>query len=175
MLGFVRASERGEADAVLARCAEMLALSGVALAGVVQRNLEVDPDRPCHMDLHVLGNDRVIRISQTLGALSQGCRLNTAALEEAVGLTEAALACLVAGAPGPRLVILNKFGKQEAEGRGFRPLIAQAMAGGVPVLTSVNSANLSAFHDFADGLAEALPPDPALILHWVQQQTKELI
>lgn len=170
MLGYVRADARGEADRLLAAAAEALRAGGVALAGVVQVNDEFDPARPCHMDLHILNGRQVIRISQNLGALSKGCRLDPAGLEQAVGLTAQALEALTATA-GPRLLIINKFGKQEAEGRGFRPLIGQALAQGLPVLTAVNGANLAAFSAFADGMGAALPPDLPTILRWCQHQT----
>ncbi len=65
------------------------------------------------------------------------------------------------------LLILNKFGKQEMEGRGFRPAIAEALALGVPVLTGINADNRAAFDTFVAGMAEALPPDFDAILAWV--------
>jgi hypothetical protein len=151
MLGFVTGGERGQADLVLAEVAAQLQAAGVALAGVVQVNEEFDPERPCHMDLHILNGVEVVRISQNLGSLAKGCRLDPAGLVQAVGLVEQALAA------GPALLIVNKFGRQEAEGHGFRPLIGQALAAGIPVLTSVNAGYQAAFDAFSDGMGVALP------------------
>lgn len=164
MLGYVTSGARGEVDLLLAQVAERLRAEGWPLAGVVQVNEEFDPARPCHMDLHVLTGGGVIRISQDLGALSKGCRLDPSGLEQAVGLVVQALEAR------PKLLIINKFGKQEADGRGFRPVIGQAIAEGVPVLTAVSQSNLTAFEGFADGLAEALPLDLEGILGWCQTQ-----
>lgn len=150
MLGFVTGGGRGQADVVLADIAVRLRRDGVALAGVVQVNEEFDPARPCHMDLHILTGTDVVRISQNLGALSKGCRLDAAGLEQAVGLVARALDM------GPDLLIVNKFGKQEADGRGFRPLIGQALAAGIPVLTAVNAGNRAAFEAFAEGMGVPL-------------------
>ena len=168
MLGYIRSGvgtvPPGGADLLLARVAATLQAEGVPLAGVVQVNEVFDPARPCHMDLHVLTGGSVIRISQDLGALSKGCRLDPSGLEQAVGLVIQALE------GGPRLLILNKFGKQEADGRGFRPVIGQAIAAGVPVLTAVSQTNLEAFERFSEGLGEALPMDLEKILGWCRVQ-----
>jgi len=166
MLGFVTGGERGQADEVLAEVALRLRAEGVALAGVVQVNDEFDPARPCHMDLHILTGANVVRISQNLGALSKGCRLDPAGLEQAVGLVAQALET------GPDLLIVNKFGKQEADGRGFRPLIGQALAAGIPVLTAVNTANRPAFEAFAEGLGVALECRAETILRFCRNQIK---
>jgi len=163
-LGYVCATGRGASDGLLFGVAA--ALSGrKTLFGVVQINSEADPDRPCHMDLAVLGTDAVIRISQFLGTGSSGCRLDTAGLETAVGLVETAL---LRAPPDlvPDLMIINKFGKLECDGRGFRPLIGQALAMGIPVLTSVSALNLPCFLDFAQDLATPLDPDPRTVLDW---------
>ena len=168
MLGYVTGGERGQADLVLAEVAGALRADGVTLAGVVQVNEEFDPARPCHMDLHILTGVDVVRISQNLGALSKGCRLDPAGLEQAVGLVTQALEARADLLPD--LLILNKFGKQEAEGRGFRPLIGQALAAGIPVLTAVNAGNQAAFDLFAEGMGVALPCSQDKILQFCRDQ-----
>ncbi len=161
MLGYVLGGGRGEADRVLAGVVAQLAARGWPLAGVVQINVDhADPGRACHMDLEVVQGLGRIRISQDLGAMSRGCRLDPAGLETAVGLVEAALD------RGPRLLIVNKFGKQEIDGRGFRPVIGRAMAAGVPVLIAVSAGNLDGFQAFAGGLGQALPPEVEPVLAW---------
>ena len=164
MLGYVTGGERGQADVVLAEVAARLRAEGAALAGVVQLNDEFDAARPCHMDLHILTGTQVVRISQNLGALSKGCRLDPAGLEQAVGVVARALEA------GPELLIVNKFGKQEADGRGFRPLIGQALAAGIPVLTAVNAGNRAAFESFADGLGVALACSHEAVLQFCHDQ-----
>lgn len=64
------------------------------------------------------------------------------------------------------LLIVNKFGKQEAEGGGFREVIGRAMIVGIPVLTTVSQGNLAAFLSFADGLARAVAPDADAAVAW---------
>ena len=164
MLGYVMAEGRGASDALLREVAEALRAEGVKLAGAVQVNLETAPENHCHMDLHVLAGGEVVRISQDLGALSEGCRLDPDGLEQVVGLANAALE------GGAQLLIINKFGKQEADGRGFRPLIGEALARDVPVLAAVARGSLAGFESFADGMAEALPADVQAVLGWCHKQ-----
>ncbi len=164
MLGYVVAEGRGNADQLIRDVAWRLREAGHTLAGAVQVNIETDPSRKCQMDLHILSGQNVVRISQDLGALSQGCRLDPEGLERAVGLAGAALA------DGAEMLIINKFGKQEADGRGFRPLIGDALATDVPVLTAVNKGNLAAFLAFSEDMAELLPENSDDIYDWCQSQ-----
>ena len=130
---------------------------GVAVAGAVQHNIACDDSHHCDMDVKVLPDGPVVRISQNLGAASSGCRLDAGALEMAVAEVAQRL-------PGARLLIVNKFGKQECYGQGFRHFIAEALARGIPVLLSVPAGQLPDFQDFAGDLAE--PVAPAAILDW---------
>lgn len=161
MLGYIIADAGGGADRCLADLADRLAVAGIAHAGAVQINTARHDGQPPDMDLRLIGSGRILRISQTLGPGAAGCRLDAAALEEAVGLVGAAL-----DRAAPRLLLLNRFGRQEAEGHGFRPLIGRALAGGVAVLTAVGADYSAAFDTFADGLGERLPADPARLIDW---------
>ncbi|WP_134725033.1 DUF2478 domain-containing protein [Paracoccus luteus] len=153
MLAYLIHDDAGDANAAIAALARSLAAQGMRLAGAVQHTLDRGPDCACDITLEILGMDgALVAISQSLGAGSTGCRLDSDALERAVGLAESVLA------GGADLLIVNKFGKAEAGGRGFRALIARALADGVPVLTAVAPAQMAAFRGFADGLATPLAP-----------------
>lgn len=134
--------------------------SGCRLAGFVQRE-KPNPGRSrCDMLLHDLAEGAPIEISEDRGVDARGCRLDVGALTSALVRGEQALAA------NPDLVILNKFGKTEAEGGGFRPLIAAAVDQDVPVLIGVPYANLDPWRAFVGPLGiefqiEALPTDPA--------------
>lgn len=162
MLGYVSIDAPGAADALLADVADRLLVEGWPLAGAVQRNPPGARGGKCHMDLHILAARDVLRISQDLGALSRGCRLDPAGLAAAVGCAESALEA------SPRFVIVNKFGKQEVAGQGFRPLIGRALSEGIPVLTAVGPSNLSGFLDFAGSIAEPLPADLDVVVGWAR-------
>ena len=117
----VMAGGRGDMDLLLHGFAMRAAARGLRLCGTVQVNSDCGAGRPCDMDVQVLPDGPVIRISQNLGRGARGCRLDPEALERAVAAAEARLS------EGVDLVIVNKFGKHEAEGRGFRALIAEAV------------------------------------------------
>lgn len=165
-IGFVHQPERGATDALLSAVAGRLLAEGVAVAGAVQANSACAPALHCDMDLSVLPDGPVIRISQSLGPASEGCRLDAGALEAAVVEVAARLM-------GARLLVINKFGKHEAEGRGFRDLIAEALAQDIPVLIGVNTPNRAAFAAFAGDLAEEVPSQPATVLGWCRAALTE--
>lgn len=164
-LAYTMAPGRGDTDLVLERLANDLAGRGIRCCGTVQINSARADAGPCDMDVRVLPQGAVLRISQNLGAFARGCRLDPEALETAVGLVENALSS------GADLLIINKFGKHEAEGRGFRDVIVKAVDMDIPVLVGLNRLNQPAFETFADGLAIPLPPEPAALMAWVQEVT----
>lgn len=164
MLATISCRERGQTDRLLAEVAARLEAEGWPLSGVVQVNSGKPGAKHCDMDLRVLGRAEVIRISQTLGEQSSGCRLDPEGLAQAVGLVEGTLA------QAPRLLILNKFGKAEVEGRGFRAVIGEALAQGIPVVMGVKGLNRAGFEDFAGDMADDLPCELGAVLDWCRQQ-----
>lgn len=165
-MGYVVAPGRGDTDLLLAGVAEILLGEGVRLCGTVQFNTACEGEGPCDMDVRVLPDGPVIRISQSLGPGARGCRLDPGALETAIAACEASLEMSDA-------LIVNKFGKQEALGRGFRGLIAEAMGRGMPVLVGLNALNREAFEAFTGGAAEAVAPEAAVVLDWVRAALAE--
>ena len=163
ILASVSMPGKGRTDACLMQAVALMQRAGLRLAGTVQSN-PARAGRPnCEMDVHVLPEGPVLRISEDRGAQARGCRLDAGALEEAVAASLARL-------DGAELLVVNKFGKQEAEGRGFVPVIAEALARDLPVLVGINPLNHGAFHAFADGLAQDLEAVPETIAAWAVAQ-----
>ena len=158
-IGYVSQAGRGASDAILADVVTLLSAQGLRLAGTVQSTAERADRAQCDMDVQVLPDGPSFRISQDLGKQSKGCRLDPGALEQAVVAASARL-------DGADLLIINKFGKLEAEGRGFCGLIAEALGLGIPVLVGVNGLNLAAFHQFSGGLAVPCGNDPRDVAAW---------
>ena len=159
--GYIVTGVRGAGDITLSALATRLEMRRLRLAGTVQMNTDPTDDGRCDMDVRVLGGGPVIRISQSLGVGAMGCRLNPAALEQAVAEVASRLDDAV------DLVLINKFGKHEAEGRGFRPLIADVLERGLPLLVAVNALNLEPFLDFSAGVAQELSGDPQRLEVWL--------
>ncbi|MCP4820449.1 MAG: DUF2478 domain-containing protein [Shimia sp.] len=159
-IAYTMAHGRGELDLLLAELAKRLQARGIATRGIVQTNSECAPDRLCDMDVQVLPDGDIIRISQSLGKEARGCRLDPDAMAHAV--TEVARSMQTPY----EVFLLNKFGKQEGEGGGFRDLIAEAAASGATVIAGTNPLNVEKFAQFADGMATEVAPDIDALLAW---------
>jgi hypothetical protein len=155
-----------EADNLLARCATDLVAFAYRLGGVVQSNLHRRGRRKCDMYLKDLLSGEEILISSDRGNEARGCRLDPAAFVRIGAWGERALVENV------DLLVLNKFGREEAHGRGLRPLIADALIAEIPVLTAVSRRNLADFLAFAGGSSTRLPSDREAIVAWCRTAIK---
>lgn len=162
-LAGVTGLRRGDTDRLLAAVADRLTQDGVRLVGALRLTPSAGGSGACDCDLWLLPNGPRWRITQDLGPESTSCRMDAGAFEQAVGLATSRLQ-----SGGADLVMLNKFGLGEAEGRGFRALIAEALGRGVPVLTGVSETHRAAFEAFTDGMAIHLSPEEDAILEWVR-------
>ena len=107
-------------------------------------------------------------IGQDLGCGAQGCTLDSAAVVEAGHwLTDRIVQGRIAQEPCD-LLIVNKFGKLEAEsGGGLTAPLTAAVDLEIPVLLVVPARFQDAWADFAGDLAQSLPPDLASIEAWL--------
>jgi nucleoside-triphosphatase THEP1 len=130
------------ADGVLAQLAMALMERDVALAGLVQHNAPRPGRSRCDMVLEDLGSGRHVAISQDRGPQARGCMLDLGQLLSASMLVEQSLAS------DPDVVILNKFGKSEAEGGGFRELIGKVIESGSALVIAVPWRNIESWRAF---------------------------
>lgn len=168
LLAGVDATGAGGTDQLLQAVSEHLAGKGIQLLGALRIR---DPDpigEYCETTLRLLPSGPDIRITQDLGAGSTACRMDAAAIEQVVGMATTRLSeqrC--------DIVLVNKFGVSEAEGRGFRSLIADALGRGIPVLTGISATHRPAFDRFSEGMARILPPTQSAVLDWCEQATEK--
>jgi nucleoside-triphosphatase THEP1 len=162
------ASQGGHADAILSSAARQLRAEGLRLAGAVQDNKHRADRCRCDMTLEDLATKKHVQISVDQGPESTSCSLDSSALEEIVGLVCASLES------GADLLIVNKFGKREAEGRGFRQALEFALNDGVPALVAVNEHQLADWAEFTGGLDERLSLDESAISDWCRSAAKRL-
>ncbi|WP_224825949.1 DUF2478 domain-containing protein [Cognatishimia sp. MH4019] len=161
---------KGDVNFLLFKLAKRFAAQGIQCRGTVQINTD-RTEGPCDMDVQVLPDGPVLRISQNLGRDAKGCRLDPSVLETAVGHVAASLD------DAADVLIINKFGKHEADGRGFRDVIARAIEREIPILIGINAMNRDAFMEFVGGLAMQVPPDLDALSDWFKNglsQTGEL-
>lgn len=153
-------------DRAITRAIEPLRERGIALAGALQLESASLPGRhPCDLLLQDLASGEVTAIAEHRGSEARGCRLDVGLLTD---LAESVACSLHSEAP--RLLVVNKFGKIEADGGGLRGAIAEAVGLGVPVLVGVPARNLDRWRAFAGPLAVELPAEPAAISAWLETQ-----
>jgi nucleoside-triphosphatase THEP1 len=148
------------ADALIAQCAAGLVASGYRLGGIVQSNAHRRGRRRCDMYVKdLLGGDE-IKISLDRGNEARGCRLDPDAFARIDAWVERAVF------EGVDLLIINKFGKEEAHGRGLRPVIADALIAEIPLVIGVSTRNLRDFLTFVGDSATRLRPDIEAVAGW---------
>ena len=152
--------DQGElTDALLTDVAYQFRHAGVKLAGAVQSKSAPRPNR-CEMTLEDLATGQCIKTSDDRAPPEPGCRLDANALEDSVGLAASSLD------PATELVIINRFGKRESDGNGFRPLIESAVFLQVPVLVGLKRVHFEAWRDFVGDDLVFLPQRREYILGW---------
>ncbi|WP_245416808.1 DUF2478 domain-containing protein [Undibacter mobilis] len=149
------------ADRLLADIAYRLRDDGLSVAGLVQLNTFVRDRTKCDMAVEELYSRTVFQLSEDRGPAAKGCRLDHTRLIEAAGLFDEALKEEI------DLVVLNKFGKIEAEGGGLRDALARAVALEVPLIVGVPYRNLDQWRHFAGGLADECDVSAPNILRWL--------
>ena len=152
-------------DAFMHGLVDRLKRQGLRLGGVVQHNDAICDDRCMAMSLEDVATGQRFPISQDLGAGASGCHL------DAAGLAAAAAAFSEALAGRADLVIVNRFGKQEAAGEGLRQEIAGALMAGLPLLIAVRSDFLPAWRAFAGDDWLELPSDVKAVERWARSVT----
>jgi nucleoside-triphosphatase THEP1 len=141
-------SDSLSADLFISELGYSLRNSGIAVAGIVQQNI-ARPDRArCDMQVEELASGKLLQLSEDRGNEARGCRLDQGVLAEAAVLLSAALR------GGPEIVLLNKFGKHEAEGRGLRDVLVEAVQLGIPLVAGVPYRNIERWRNFAGPFAE---------------------
>jgi hypothetical protein len=101
-----------------------------------------------------------IKISLDRGDEARGCRLDPDAFARIEAWIERAVVERV------DLLIINKFGREEAHGRGLRAVVAEALIAEIPLLIGVSTQNLGDFLTFVGDSVTCLEPDIEAISAW---------
>jgi nucleoside-triphosphatase THEP1 len=136
-------------DGLLLRFAEDLRRSGHRVVGVVQHH--VHGSRDPNLDAVMLPGDEVVNLGHRIpGDDLGGCDIDNERLATVARTIEAAIE------EGGDLVIINRFGKLEAAGRGLIRLIEQAVDADIPVITAVPAHRFAAWVKYSDGMSVRL-------------------
>lgn len=145
-------------DSVLHDFAASLGRQGIRAVGLVQLgHREVDVPKLNAVMLH---SGEQVRLFQDLGPGAKGCKLDVGQLLDAGNRVADAID------QGADLVIINRFGKQEREGKGLAYLIERALSGEIPVVIAVPSHRFAEWIAFADGMSVKLPCSRAALDAW---------
>jgi nucleoside-triphosphatase THEP1 len=160
MIAALRGAPSARIQQLMAEFAAKLGQSGFRVGGVVEI-AEVAPTGVCGQSrLRDLSTGEEFSISQNLGPGSEACNLDGRGLAAACAAVERALA------GGLDLVILSKFGKQEAARSGLNEAYQTAAASRTPLLTAVSPAMAEAWGAFAGPLSQYLPASAEAVEAW---------
>jgi hypothetical protein len=135
-------------DQILREFAADLNRRGYRAVGLVQLGHHcVDASKLSAMLVHT-GEE--LQLFQDLGACAKGCRLDVGQLLDAGGQVASAID------QGADLVIINRFGRQEREGKGLSYLVERALSADIPVMIAVPSHRFADWIKFADGMSVKL-------------------
>jgi nucleoside-triphosphatase THEP1 len=154
------------ADALISQCATTLLASGLRLGGVVQSNPHRHGRRRCDMYVRDLLGGAEIKISFDRGNEARGCRLDPDAFARIGAWVERAVLERV------DLLIINKFGKEEAHGRGLRAAIAEALIAEIPLVIGVSTQNVCDLLSFVGDSPTLLRPEVRAITAWCWKAIK---
>lgn len=138
-------------DHVMRRIAQHLIADGRSVAGFIEIRRPREDRTRCDMILQEIASGERVIISEDRGSDARGCMLNVQELARAETLATRALE------NRPDLLIINKFGKTEAEGRGFRCLMVIAIDQAIPILIAVPARNLDPWQQFSATLSNNVP------------------
>jgi hypothetical protein len=104
-------------------------------------------------------NER-IKLVQDLGSCSEGCRLDVGQLLTAGSRVATAID------HGADLVVINRFGRMEREGKGLSFLIDAAIGADIPVITAVPEARFADWVKFSGGMSIKLACNSEALMRW---------
>ncbi|MCP3407692.1 DUF2478 domain-containing protein [Bradyrhizobium sp. CCGB01] len=133
-------------DAVLRNFAADLNARGVRVVGLVQAGQCADSS----LSAVLLHSGEKLLLAQDFDPAAQGCRLDLARLQNAGERVADALS------RGADLVIINRFGKRERDGKGLGYLIERALSADIPVVIAVASDRFSDWITFVGGMSVRL-------------------
>lgn len=165
----LQGASSAEIQALLADFADRMKARGLRVAGVVEVSDACDATACGRLALRDLSNGRVIAISQDLGPGSTACNLDPQGLAEACAAVERSIA------GGADLVVLSKFGKQEAVRGGLSDAFCAAFAAGLPIATAVSPAMLSDWFAFSGAYSEVIDVRTRSLDAWWLERTQAML
>jgi nucleoside-triphosphatase THEP1 len=143
-------------DAVLRGFADDLKARGFRAVGMVQAGQCADSS----LSAVLVHSGETLLLAQDFDPSARGCRLDMHRLENAGARIAGALES------GADLVIINRFGKREREGKGLSYLIERALNADIPVVIAVPHHRFIEWIRFVNGMSVKLTCDRHSLEAW---------
>jgi nucleoside-triphosphatase THEP1 len=153
---------KDDPDRLLLDFTEDLRRSGVRTAGLVQLNSSPRQSDDREVRTVILSSGEVVPVAHDRNLGPTGCELHCGQLASIAKLIEAAIH------GGADLVVINRFGKLEAKGKGLIELIQQAAEADIPVLIAVPEHRFAGWIKYSAGMSVRLPCRRAALDRWWQ-------
>ncbi len=148
--------ERQDPDAILREFAADLKATGSRAVGMVQAGQCADSS----LSAVLLHSGEILPLAQDFDPTARGCRLDIARLQNAGERIAEALE------QGADVVIINRFGKRERDGKGLGYLIDRAFKSNLPVVIAVSRERFAEWAKFAEGMDVKLVSDRDALDAW---------
>ena len=163
----VDGSDGIQVQRIFAALAHAWQQAGIRVGGVIEETHISSPGMVCSdLVLRDLADGAIYPISQKLGLGSRSCGLDSGGLASACASVERSVRS------GCDVVVISKFGKQEAAGGGLVDAFAAAIDVDVPVLTSVSRRWHQHWLAFSGTLSEFVKPQPEAIEAWCRSRVR---
>ena len=148
--------ESDDPDALLRDFAADLNARGQRAIGIVQAGQCADSS----LSAMLVHNGETLLLAQDPDPTATGCRLDLGRLSNAAERIAADLG------DGADLLVVNRFGKREAGGKGLASLIDRALNADIPVVIAVSSERFADWVQFAGGMSVKLKCDRQALDAW---------
>jgi hypothetical protein len=152
-------------DTVLREAVTALQGRGLGVGGLLQTGRSGNAVDCGELALEDIGSGRRIQAFERRGQGTRGCKLDTSSLAEAGGWLRAAID------RKPDILFINRFGRQEAGGRGLTDEIAAAVTAEIPLVIAVGRMLLPEWLAFAGDDVVRTEVDARLIEMWCLERT----
>lgn len=143
-------------DTTLRDFAADLHAHGYRAVGMVQAGQCADSS----LSAVLLHNGERLLLAQDFDPAARGCRLDVERLQNAGRRVAEALD------QGADILVINRFGKRERNGKGLAYLIDRAFESNVPVVIAVSREHFAEWVKFADGMSVKLACNRASLDGW---------
>lgn len=154
--------DRVSIDALLGAFAADLMRSGLHLAGVIQVPHEDGCGPRALSRVRDVATGELLPICRTVGG---SCRPDRARFERAASPIREGFRT------GADLIVVSRFGRLEADGRGFGGEVRQSIATGQPLITAVRRGHVHRWFDFTGGVGTVLDAHLWVLHHWWREIT----